>query len=115
MLNVDRYESGAVTVLRLEGDIDEDGIGALRFALTGCLQDGRCSVVLNCAAVKFVSYMGVGVFVERLRQLREGGGDLRLAGLNLYTTRLLRMAGVQHLFQAYDAEFQAIESFRRAA
>lgn len=114
-MRIERLESGAVTVLRLQGEIDDVGMNELRLALMGCIQDQRVNVVLNMSGVPFVSYMGVGVLVERLRQVRACGGDLRLVGVNLYTQRLFRMVGVTRVFQTCETETQAIQSFQRAA
>jgi len=114
-MNIERLENGAITVLRLDGDIDEDGQNALRVCLMECLKDQRYHVVVNMGDVKFVSYMGVGVLVERLRQLRAQGGDLKLSGVNLYTQRLLRMVGVTKVFEMFDSESQAIQASREAA
>lgn len=114
-MKIDRLESGAVTVLRLDGDIDETGMNALRLALMGCIQDQRAQVVLNMTNVKFVSYMGVGVLVERLRQLRACGGNMKLVGVNLYTERLFRMVGVTRVFESFATEAQAIQTYQRAA
>ena len=115
MLSLERYESGAVTVLRLEGDIDDEGISVLRDGIIGCLEDHRYHVVMNLSGVKFISYMGVGVMIERLRPLRTRGGDMKLVGVNLYTERLFRMVGVQNIFDIYANEPRAIEGFREAA
>lgn len=115
MLTVDKYENGMVTVLRLEGDIDEDGMNVLRLSLMECIQANRCNVVVNMTAVKFVSYMGVGVLVERLRQLRSASGDLKLTGVNLYTERLFRMVGVTNVFDTFATEALAVQAFAEAA
>ncbi|MBI2425532.1 MAG: STAS domain-containing protein [Candidatus Hydrogenedentes bacterium] len=115
MLSIDRLETGAVTVLRLSGDIDENGMNDLRTALMSCIQDHRCNVVVNLKDVKFVSYMGVGVLVERLRQLRSHKGDMKLTGVNLYTERLFRMVGVTNVFATYATEDQAIRHYQEVA
>ena len=114
-MNIERMENGVSTILRLEGDIDEDGMNTLRLALMDCIQDHRCHVVVNMVDVKFVSYMGVGVLVERLRQLRACNGDMKLVGVNLYTERLFRMVGVAKVFEKYDTESQAVQAYREAA
>ncbi len=114
-MKIDRLDSGAVTVLRLDGDIDEGGMNTLRLALMECIRDERFNVVVNMAEVKFVSYMGVGVLVERLRQLQAYRGDLKLVGVNLYTERLFRMVGVTKVFERFDVESQAVQAFREAA
>lgn len=114
-MTVERADVGNVTVLRLEGDIDEQGVDDLRSALFECITEGRFNLVLNLAKVAFVSYMGVGVLVERLRKLRAFHGDIKLVRLNVYAQRLFRMVGVTSLFDTYDTESQAVSVYREAA
>jgi anti-sigma B factor antagonist len=106
---------GSTTVMRLEGDIDEDGVNVLRIGLLNCLKERRCRVVANLSGVRYISFMGLGVLVERLRQLRLQGGDLKLVGVNTYTQRVFRMAGISSLFEIHESDAQAIEGFRAAA
>ncbi len=115
MLKIESYEQKSCTVMRLDGDIDEDGMNVLRLSLMKCIQAQRCNVVVNLEAVRFVSYMGVGVLVERLRQLRACNGDLKLTGVNLYTERLFRMVGITNVFETYTTEAQALQAFAEAA
>lgn len=115
MLKIESYEQANCMVMRLEGDIDEDGMNGLRLSLMECIQNQKCNVVVNLASVNFVSYMGVGVLVERLRQLRACSGDLKLTGVNLYTERLFRMVGITNVFDTHATEAQAVQAFAEAA
>jgi anti-sigma B factor antagonist len=115
MLSIQRSEMGPVTVLRLDGDIDEDGVKSLRLSLLSCIKEKRCRVVANLSGVRYISFMGLGVLVERLRQLRLSGGDLKLVGVNVYIQRVFRMAGVTSVFDISDTESQAALGFREAA
>jgi len=115
MLRVDTSAMGPVSVIRLEGDIDEDGATDLRIALVACLRDNHFNVVVNLSGVRFVSFMGVGILVERLRQFQAYEGDMKLVGLNLYTERLFRSSGVTRLFTTYKTEEEAIQEYRQAA
>ena len=115
MLKIERLESGAITVLRLEGDIYQDEENNLRLVLAECIKDQRFNVVVNLEAVTFISYMGVGALVERLRQLQGFGGDLKLVAINMYTERLFRMMGVKNFFKTFKTESQAITAFQEAA
>jgi anti-sigma B factor antagonist len=115
MMNISRKEMGNATVLRLEGDIDEDGVSVLRISLLNCIKERRCRVVANLSGVRYISFMGLGVLVERLRQLRKQGGDLKLVGVNTYTQRVFRMAGISSLFDVHESESVAIQGFRQAA
>ena len=111
MLNVERLENGAVTVLRLRGVIDEEGVAVLRLALSGCVRDGRHKVVLNLAGVGFVSYLSMAVILERLGQFRAAKGDLKLACLSLYMRMLLRQMALTHQFDCHETEVQAVTGF----
>lgn len=115
MLRIDRGKAGSVTTLRLQGDLDEGSVPELRITLLDLLRDGDCNLVVNLTGVAFVSYMGVGILVERLRQFRTAGGDIKLAGMNLYTQRLFRMVGVTSLFETFDTEAQAVRVYQQAA
>ena len=114
-MQIERAEIGAITVLRLQGDLDENGVNALRDAFYECLRAGRFHLVLNMSEVRYISYLGVGVMVERLRKVRSFKGDLKLAGLNLHANRLFRMVGVSSLFETYENEAQALRVFQEAA
>ena len=115
MLNIDEIEVGAVTVLRLQGDIDDEGVGALRVSLLECLRERRCRVVVNLSDVQYLSYLGIGILIERLRQLHKQGGDLKIVGANVYAQRIFRMAGVSAILRTYESEASAIQGMRQAA
>ena len=114
-MQIERKDMGAVTVLRLEGDLDEKGVDALRTEMYNTISDGRSKIVMNLSGVRFISYMGVGVLVERLRKVRAMNGDVKLVALNLYAERLFRMVGVSSLFDTYETESQAVGVYQEAA
>lgn len=115
MLNIEKEVRDDVTIIRVIGDVDEGGVKDLRIALVNCLRDNGYNVVVNLSGMKFISYMGVGVLVERLRQFRSYNGDMKLVGLNLYTQRLFRMTGVTNLFETFETEAQAMGRKTKAA
>lgn len=115
MLRIESRTEGDVAILRLKGDVDEEGVTDLRIALVNCMKEKLYNVVVDLSGMRFISYMGVGVLVERLRQLRSYSGDMKLVGMNLYTERLFRMTGVTSLFETYETDSQAVRGFKRAA
>ena len=115
MLNIETLKAEDIAIVRVDGEVDEDGVRQLRIALVNCLRNNGYNVVVNLSGMKFISYMGVGVLVERLRQFRSYDGDMKLVGLNLYTQRLFRMTGVTSLFDVYESEADAIREYKEAA
>jgi anti-anti-sigma factor len=103
--------TSSVEIVRLDGDVDVDGVDALRLSLLECIRDGKVNIILNLGNCGYVSIMGIGVLVERLRQIRSCGGDLVLVGVNVYLERLLKMTGVKGVFSIYENEEQALQHF----
>jgi len=115
VMNIDRIDMEGVTVLRLEGDLDDgDGVEALRVALLDCIREKRYQLVVDLSDTGYLSYMGIGVLVERLRLLHQHGGDMKLSGVNLYTERIFRLSGVSSLLNVCDTEASAIQGLREA-
>ena len=114
-MEIQRKDMGMVTVLRPAGDFDLDGVNQLRLVLLNCLKDKRRNIIVNCSGMRSISYLGIGVLLERMRQFRAAGGDLRLAALNLCVERTLQMASVASMFMTFDTESRARESFKQAA
>ena len=114
-MNIDRTDMGNVTVLRLAGDLDEKGVDVLRSSLYECLTQAKFQVVVNMEEVGFVSCLGLGVLVERLRNLRNLGGDMKLVGVNVATQRMFRMVGISRLFDTFESETNAVSVFQEAA
>lgn len=107
-MNIERMDMGTAMVIRLKGDLDEQSIEPLRKELYQCLCDGHFNLVLNVSEVGFISYMSLGIVVERLRRFRALDGDIKLVGVNTYMQRLFRMVGITALFEVYDSEAAAI-------
>lgn len=110
-MKIERKDVGAVSILRCAGDIDEAGIDVLRTWLYELRIECRDNIVVNLSGVRFITYQGIGVMVQRLREVRALKGDIKLVGMNLYAQRLFKMVGVTALFDAFETETQAIGQF----
>ena len=91
--------------MRVDGTVDTLTSGDLDTVLGTLVRHGRCRLVIDLAGVRYVSSAGWGVFVSRLREAREGGGDLKLARMTppvreIYD--LLEFEGVLHHFERLD-------------
>ncbi len=110
MTSINRTELPKGTLLTIDGDIDDQGVDILRAELYKLAQEQVLNIYLDLDASRFISYVGVGVLVERHESLKKLGGGIRLININLYTERLFRMVGVSNLFETYDHVEQALGS-----
>lgn len=72
---------GTVAVT-LQGHLDVEGSPILQQALVELRQEGAHNVELDCAGVRFISSVGVGVLIVAVGDFRAVGGDIAITGLN---------------------------------
>jgi len=105
-------DRGEIAVLSLRGIIDTVSAEKLRTALDHVIAAGRMRVVADMSQVEYVSSGGWGVFTERLRELRRGGGDIKLFGMDPDVYYVFTMLGFNIVLSSFDIMAEAIEDFR---
>ncbi len=83
--------------------------------VTGCIDErissGEKHLVLDLSEVEFMSSAGLRAILGALKQTRQQGGDLYLAGAQGGVDRVLKMSGVSKILKAYDSVDNAIAQF----
>ncbi|MEJ7639645.1 MAG: STAS domain-containing protein [Singulisphaera sp.] len=98
-----------VTVVRLNGPklvIDASG------PLSGLVEEGgHRKLLLDFAAVRFLSSAALGVLMGLRQRVEAAGGELRLCRLDPSLLELFRLTRLEELFENYDDERDAIAQF----
>jgi anti-sigma B factor antagonist len=104
---------GAVTVLDLVGKltIDHDA-QRLKDKINSLIQQGRTQIILNLTDVPYIDSGGLGQLVASFGSVAKTSGGLRLLGVSKRNHDLLSITRLVTLFDAYDSENEAVESFR---
>ncbi len=76
-------------------------------------QSGR--IVLNLAHVSYIDSGGLGTLVALYTTARSAGGSIKLANLTERVGDLLQVTKLLTVFEVFDSEKGALESFRTAA
>jgi len=101
-----------VVVVRLAGECSNPhSVETMREMLGEYIQGGRPRIVVDLGGVSHIGYQGLGTLVERLRQARSRGGDLKLCRPSGYIRKMFEMVGAEHVFDTYDSEWAALASF----
>jgi anti-sigma B factor antagonist len=111
-LLIDERQAGDVTVLALSGEmLVDDGDLALRQRIHDLVEQGRVKILIDLAAVTHIDSAGVGTIVAKQKTVRDHGGDVKLLHLTTRSQRLLALMKIVSVFEAFDDEATAIQSF----
>src|SRR5277367_4582082 len=72
-------------------------------------------VILNLSGVTYIDSGGLGTLVALYTTARNNGGAIKLANLTQRVGDLLQVTKLVTIFDVYDSEEKALESFRKAA
>ena len=112
-LDVKQRQAGDVTILDCSGSVRMgDGAVLLRNAIRGLNVQGSKKILLNLADVKNVDSSGIGELIANYTTLSRDGGQLKLLKLTDKIRDLLVITKLLTVFDAYDDEAEALNSFK---
>ena len=106
---------GPVHVLDLQGELDAHTASELEAAIQKCQSEGRHRIVVNGRNLQYISSAGLGVFIAYIEELRDKGGDLKIASLQPKVYNVFDLLGFPMLFDIVGTEEEAILKFERDA
>lgn len=102
--------TGHTAVIEVTGEIDLRTGQILRTRLLELASAGFGRIIIDFVGVRFCDAAGLGVLVAVQNKLRPQGGRLVLARVRDAQRRLLRVAGLHHLFPLYDSVPDAVSA-----
>ncbi len=100
-----------VSILRVSGYVDTTTSPDLERRLQALLRDKRYHVVVDLSRVEYISSAGWGIFISEIREIREHGGDLKLAGMIPDVKEVFDLLEFENILQAYTDTELAVASF----
>lgn len=102
---------GDVTVLSLEGYLDAHTAPEFERAVQTALDDGRVRLVVDGARLNYISSAGLGVFMGFIEEVRERGGDIKIAALVPKVRQVFDILGFQAIYDILDTRSAAVQRF----
>ena len=103
---------GDVTILDIGGRITvQDGADTFREAVRRLASQGRWDLVVNVQGVPYVGSTALGEIVRAYTTVIRKGGSLKLLNLSARVHELLAMTSLVAVFDCFETEAQAVESF----
>ena len=87
----------------------------LRDEVKKAIGDGNNRIVLNLGEVTYIDSGGLGTLVGLHTTAHKAGGTIKLANLTKRVGDLLQVTKLLTIFEVYETEDEAIQSFRKGA
>jgi anti-sigma B factor antagonist len=104
----------ACVVVEVTGDLDMETTPQLRELLQTVADTGDRQIVIDLAGVGFMDSTALGMLVVMFKQLRDAGGDLRLAAPQRSPRIVLTLTSVDQAIKVYDTLPEALTSIAPA-
>jgi anti-sigma B factor antagonist len=102
----------AITILDLRGKLTSgEGAQLLKDKSESLVFQGRNRVIVNLAAVPYIDSGGLGQLVACYTTLAKAGGRLKLLNVSTKNHDLLSITKLVAVFDTFDNEREAIESY----
>ena len=103
-----------IAVLSLDGYVDSATSLNMDEAIDSILQQQVYHVVVDLAKVSYVSSAGWGVFISKIKDIRENHGGLKIAGMRPDVRDVFDLLGFGHIIEAHDSVADAVAAFESA-
>jgi anti-sigma B factor antagonist len=111
-LYIDQRRNADVTILDLKGRLRVGGNAvALHRSIRSLILEKNTQIILNLASVTFIDSCGLGELVASQVSIENKGGEIKLIGLTDQLRELLRATRLLAVFDTYENEAEAIQSF----
>ena len=96
-LSVEEHNNGVV--VHLGGDVDTITAPELQACLTDALSDGPQTFVIDLSNVRYISSMGLRVFLSHLKRVKANNGAMVIAGAQKLVSDVFQMSGFSNYFE----------------
>lgn len=104
------YEArGQVLVIHLPKELDHHNCRNLKYETDLLLSENYINkVVFDFSRTEFMDSSGIGVLLNRYKQMARSGGSVTLYGVNTQVGRILTVGGINRLMEHFDSKEAAI-------
>lgn len=108
---VSRKDIDKISVIYLKGYLDAHTAPNFEQALQTLVDENRVYIVVNLAELSYISSAGLGVFMGFIEDIRNKGGDIKLAALTEKVFRVFDLLGFPVLYDILESEADALSKY----
>lgn len=113
-MDINVAKRGQVQVIRLRGPLRLGvAVDSLRQVVEELINNGDTRLVLNLAEVPMIDSTGIGLIMRFLASTKQRSGNTKLVHPSDFAIKTLRLVGLYNLFEVFDDDDAAVDSFNR--
>ncbi len=104
------YEAeGQTLIIHLPGELDHHNCQKLKYETDLLMAENYISrIIFDFSGTRFMDSSGIGVLLNRYKQMKAGGGRASYYGAGPQVTRVLKIAGIPALMNQYETKESAL-------
>ena len=108
--NTFSYEAkGNTLVIHLPRELDHHNCRNLRYETDLLLAENYISrIVFDFSQTEFMDSSGIGILLNRYKQMKANGGKTTLYGVNNQVSRVLTVGGITRIMEHFDTRDEAV-------
>lgn len=105
-------ESGAVTIVDFIGELDMHTLPEAVELVNNLIANEKVNILVNLSKLRYIDSSGLGFFTGTLKKLQRYSGDMKLANLSSYISRIFSLIHIDYFIEIYDSVDEAMRAFR---
>jgi anti-sigma B factor antagonist len=113
--SIQHQSLGSIDCLFLEGYLDAHTAPELENRLSSLIDSGKKNILVNFKNLDYISSAGLGVFMAFIEDIRQSGGDIKLADMKPKVFSVFDLLGFPLLFDIEKDNESALLKFQEGA
>ncbi len=115
-IKIEERVIGHVTVLDIVGKLTiDEAAGRLKDKINSLVAQRRTQIIANLGKVPYIDSGGLGELVASYGSITKANGAMKLLNVNARNHNLLSITRLLTLFDSFDSEAEAVQSFETTA
>jgi len=111
-VEIETRNLGEVKLVKLKGRLTlGESVDRLRSTIDDLVAGGDTRFILDLAEVPMIDSSGIGILVKAMASAKQRGGGVKLVTPSKFVVQTLKLIGVLNLFQIFEDENAAVQSF----
>ncbi len=113
-LDINVRTVNGISVLELGDNIDFYNAPVFKGVINTLISQGKKLFIINLTKITHIDSSGIGALIATMLELEKMNGSLKVSGLGKSVKKVFDMTQAITLFEVYDTEEEALNSFRTA-